>query len=186
MMQLMVGFIVTLSWSLIIPVVVKLQGLLWALSVIAFYKIVKHMGNFLLPLLNNIELKDAYRYIIIMDALYLICIPLYFVDTETFLIAEAINMVAYTVISNKFHVIYNRFVALRYIESVYNHIQNAERMIHSVASIIGYLIVISVEYISSNIEVAIYTFIVILLVNLTFQYYNYLTYWNEENLKVLQ
>ena len=185
-MQLLIEFVVSLGWALILPIVAKLQGLMWTLSAIAIYGIIKQLSNFLLPLLDNITLKEAYKLIIIMDILYLVCIPLYFVDPVIFLIAEATVIVIYSVIMNKFNTIYNRFVAHKYSESVYNHIQNAEKMTNSAASIIGYLVVVSVEFISSDIEVAMYTFMVILLISIAFELYNYLTYWTEEKLKILQ
>ena len=184
--QLMVMFVISLSWSLILPILTKLQGLLWATSIISAYLVLHRLSAFLLPYFKNTSLKQAYKNMIILDVLYLLSVPLYFIDPLLFLYTEAALMVIYGVMLSVFRISYDAFLMTRYDTSKFKDIQYSERIVMSVAGIIGNLLVIMLDVISSNIGVAIYTFMVILSVNVVFQLFNYRFHWNDFNLKETQ
>lgn len=182
-MQLMVIFVISLSWALILPILTKLQGLLWATSIISAYLILHRLSAFLLPYFKDTSIKQAYKNMIVLDVLYLVSVPIYFVDPLLFLYTEATLMVIYGVILSVFGISYDAFLMNKYNTSKFKDIQYSERIVMAIAGIIGYLIVIFLDVISPNMDVAIYTFMVILTANVIFQLFNYRYYWNDFNLK---
>ena len=179
----MVMFVISLSWALILPILTKLQGMLWATSIISMYLILNRFSAFLLPYFKNTSIKKSYRNMITLDILYLVSVPLYFVDPLLFLYTEATLMFVYGIILSIFGISYDAFLMTKYNTSTFKDIQYSERIVMAVAGILGYAVVILLDIFSNNIETIVYTFIVILSMNVLFQLFNYRYYWNEFNLK---
>ena len=180
-MQLLVIFVISFSWALIFPIVAKLQGLLWATSIISAYMIVHKLSTFIMPYFKNTSLKQSYKWLIILDILYLLFIPTYFIDPLLFLYSEAALMVVYGVVLSIFGISYDAYLMETYNTRIFKDVQYVERLFMAVAGIVGYSIVIFIDVISSSIEVSLYTFMCILAINVLFQLYNYKYFWN--NLK---
>ncbi len=53
-MQLLVIFVISLSWALILPIVTKLQGLLWATSIISAFMIIHKLAAFIMPYFKGV------------------------------------------------------------------------------------------------------------------------------------
>lgn len=182
-MQLLVIFVIVLSWALILPIVTKLQGLLWATSIISAYLILHKLSSFLLPYFKNASLKASYRGMIALDVLYLLGVPTYFIDPLLFLYVEAFLMVVYGIILSVFGINYDAYLMKKYDEKIFKDVQYVERLVMAIGGIIGYLIVMFIDVLTSNMGTAIYVFMVILSINVLFQLYNYNYFWNNFKLK---
>ena len=66
-MQLYMVATVSLSWSLMVPIIIKLQGVLWTASIISGYLIIQKLSVFIYPYFKNWLLKQSYKYLIILD-----------------------------------------------------------------------------------------------------------------------
>jgi hypothetical protein len=178
-MQLVVIFVISLSWALILPIVTKLQGLLWATSIISGYLILHQLSVFLMPMMRNVSLKQSYKWMIWLDFIYCISVLLFFYDELIFLYTEATLMVAYGIVISVFGINYDAFLMEKYSTESFKDIQYVERMVMAVAGIVGYLIVIFVDVLSEDVGTSIKVFLVILMVNLGIQLYNYKYFWND-------
>ena len=83
--QLFVLFIITLSWSLVLPIVTKLQGLMWTTSMISIYLILQKLSVFVMPYFKNSSLKISYSILIALDFAYMLSMFIYFVNVELFI-----------------------------------------------------------------------------------------------------
>ncbi len=182
-MQLLVIFVISLSWALILPIVTKLQGLLWATSIISAFMIIHKLAAFIMPYFKGVSLRVSYRNLIILDFLYLASVPLYFYDPLVFLYTESALMVIYGIIMSIFGINYDAYLMERYQTKTFKDVQYLERMTMAVSGIIGYLIVIAIDILSKDMGTSIKVFIVLLTINLVFQVYNYKYYWNKFDLK---
>jgi hypothetical protein len=178
-MQLYVIFVISLSWSLILPVITKLQGLLWTTSIISIFLILTKLSAFVAPYFKKSNLLKTYRNLIILDFLYLFSLWTYFVDPLLFLYVEGTLMLVYTVIMSVFGIKYDAYIMNTYNNDIFEDVQYAERISMAIASIIGYLIVILIDLITKDLNTTIFTFVVILIINLAFQVYNYIYYWKK-------
>jgi hypothetical protein len=176
-MQLLVIFVISLSWALILPIITKLQGLLWATSIISAYLIIHKLSVFITPYFKHLSIRQSYGALIVLDGLYLVSVLLYFYDPLIFLYTEASLMVVYGIVMTVFGISYDAFLMEKYNSNTFKDVQYLERMSMAVAGIIGYSVVIFIDIISQDIGIAIKTFFVILSINLGFQLYNYIYFW---------
>jgi len=181
-MQLLVIFVISLSWALMVPVITKLQGLLWATSIISGFLILSRLTAFIAPMLKDTHLRIAYRNMIVLDLLYLLGIYTYFIDPLLFLYVEGALMLAYTVIMSVFSIRYDAFLMKRYNTDIFEDVQYAERISMAIAAIIGYSIVLFLDIFTKDLAIVIVVFSVILSINLFFQLYNYIYYWKKFNI----
>ncbi len=85
-MQLLVIFVISLSWALILPIITKLQGTLWATSIISAFLILHKLSTFAMPWFKNFTVKETYKLLVILDGLYLVSIPIYFLSPLAFFV----------------------------------------------------------------------------------------------------
>ena len=175
--QLFVLFIVTLSWSLVIPIVTKLQGLLWTTSMISVYLILHKLSVFIMPYFKKISLKTSYKTLIVLDIVYMLSMFIYFIDIDMFIYTEAILVVVYGLCVSVFGINYSMYVMKKYDEHIFKDTQYLEQIAMAIAGIIGYLIVIVVGEIIQDMGANIKIFMVFILLNLFIQLYNYKKYW---------
>lgn len=178
-MQLLMLGIISLSWALIMPIITKLQGMLWATSIISGYLILHNLSVFLMPLFKKLSLKESYRWFIVLDILYLTFIPIYFWSPLAFLYTEGFLMVVYGLIMGVFTINYDAFVMTKYETKTFKDIQYAERMFMAVAGLMGLAIVAMIDILTSDIGTSMKVFMGILTINLGFQFYNYKTFWSK-------
>jgi hypothetical protein len=178
-MQLFMLFIVTLSWSLVIPIVTKLQGLLWTTSMISLYLILQKVSVFIMPYFKNINLITSYKTLILMDIIYTLSILTYFADKDLFVYIEAVVIIIYGLCTSVFGINYSMYVMKRYNEHIFKDTQYLEQMIMATAGILGYLIVIAVGELTQSMDMNIKTFLFFIVVSLLIQFYNYQTYWKK-------
>lgn len=178
-MQLYAITIVSLSWSLMVPIIIKLQGVLWTASIISGYLIIQKLSVFIYPYFKNWLLKQSYKYLIILDVFYMLSLPLYFYDPLIFIYVEAGLVVIYGLIMNVFGINYDAFLMNKYSTNIFKDIQYVERIYMASAGIVGYLIVIVIELFTEKLDTIILIFFVMLGFNLVIQIYNYKKYWVE-------
>ena len=175
--QLFVLFIVTLSWSLVIPLVTKLQGMLWTTSMISIYLILHKLSVFIMPYFKKISLKTSYKTLIILDVVYMLSMFVYFIDIELFVYIEAIIVVIYGLCVSVFGINYSMYVMKKYDEHIFKDTQYLEQIAMAIAGILGYLIVIIVGELIQDMGVNIKIFMMFIIVNLLIQLFNYKKYW---------
>lgn len=175
--QLFVLFIVTLSWSLVLPIVTKLQGLMWTTSMISAYLILHKLSVFIMPYFKKVSLKSSYMSLIILDIVYLLSMVIYFIDVEYFIYTEAILVVVYGLAVNIFGINYRLYIMDRYKANIFKDTQYSEQIAMAVAGIIGYAIVILVGEVTQDMGMSIKVFMVFILFNLAIQVHNYKNYW---------
>ena len=175
--QLLVIFINSLGWALMLPIITKLQGLLWTTSIISSYLILHKISAFLIPLFKDIALKELYKRLIILDCLYLFSIPIYFYSPLVFLYTEATLMIIYGIILSVFGINYDAYLMDTYQTNIFKDMQYIERMSMAIAGIAGYCIVILVDILSSDLDISLIVFICLLSISILFQLYNYKYYW---------
>jgi len=181
-MQLVVIFVISLSWALIMPVITKLQGLLWATSIISGFLIFQRLTAFIAPMFKDAHLRVAYRNLIFLDFLYLISLYTYFIDPLLFLYTEGALMLVYTVIMSVFAIRYDAFLMNKYNTQIFEDVQYVERISMATAAIIGYSVVFLLDIFTHDLSIVIWVFTVILSINLCFQLYNYICYWKKFNI----
>jgi hypothetical protein len=176
-MQLAIILIINLGWALIIPLVYKMQGLMWTTSMISGYLILSRATGLVSPYFRNIELKQSYLNLIILDFFYMISINLYYFSGELFLQVEAFLGIIYSVFLTVFHINYNAYVMDKYETEIYKDMKYCETAAASIAGILGYSIVILLEN-SFGSRNSIFIFEVILILAFWLQIYNYKKYYS--------
>ena len=176
-MQLYMVATVSLSWSLMVPIIIKLQGVLWTASIISGYLIIQKLSVFIYPYFKNWLLKQSYKYLIILDVFYMLSLPIYFYDPLIFIYVETGLVVIYGLIMNVFGINYDAFLMNKYSTNIFKDIQYVERIYMACAGIVGYLLVIVIELFTEKLDTIILIFFVMLGFNLVIQIYNYKNYW---------
>lgn len=175
--QLFVLFVVTLSWSLVLPIVTKLQGLFWTTSMISVYLILHKLSVFIMPLFKNISLKKSYEILIILDVIYMLSMGVYFYDIKLFIYTEAILMVVYGLSLSIFSINYKLYIMKSYNTNTFKDTQYAEQIIIAIAGIVGYTVVIFIEGMTHDMNLNIKIFMIFIFFNLLVQFNNYKKYW---------
>ena len=181
-MQFIVIFVISLSWALILPLITKLQGMLWTTSIISAFLIIQRLTSFVSPFFKNANLVISYRNLIILDLLYFISLYSFFISPLYFIYIEGTLMLVYTVIMSVFSIKYDAFLMKRYNTETFENVQYIERMIMSAAAICGYFVVIVLDIFSEDMTATIITFYYILGINLLFQFYNYFFFWKKSKI----
>jgi len=174
---LFVLFIVTLSWSLVLPIVTKLQGVLWTTSMISAYLILHKLSVFIMPYFKEVSLKSSYKTLIILDIVYMLFMFIYFININVFIYVEAILVIIYGLSVSIFGINYSMYVMKKYDSTVFKDTQYVEQIAMACAGIIGYLIVIVVGEVTKDMGMSIKFFMVFILFNLLIQFYNYNKHW---------
>ena len=89
-------------------------------------------------------------------------------------------MVVYGLIMGVFTINYDAFIMTKYETDTFKDIQYVERMVMAISGLMGLAIVALIDILTSDIGTSMKVFMFILTVNLSFQFYNYKTYWSDE------
>jgi hypothetical protein len=176
-MQLAIILIINLGWALIIPIVYKMQGMLWTTSMISGYLILSRATGLVSPYFRNVELKQSYLNLIILDFFYMLSINIYYFSGELFLHVEAFLGIVYSIFLTVFHINYNAYVMDKYETEIYKDMKYCETAAASIAGILGYSIVILLEN-SFGSRNSIFIFEIILILAFWLQIYNYKKYYS--------
>jgi len=179
-MQFKVTFLLTFSYSLLIPLITKLQGLEWSIVIISSFFIFRQLSNFALPIFKKVRTKTLYGFLIIFDVVYLMTMFIFFFNPIVFLYVESIILIVYGVIVNAFFISYEPFLLKNY-EKDYKNIQYTNKIIVSIANILGFVIVIIINKMFDNLNYNVILFIIMTTITITFQIYNIKIHWKNIN-----
>ena len=79
-MQMLSIGVASFSWALIIPIITKLQGTLWATYMISGYLIFSRSSAFISPLFRKIKLKTSFQVIVGLTGVYFLILFVYFLN----------------------------------------------------------------------------------------------------------
>lgn len=181
-MQIFVIFIVALGWSLILPIITKLQGLLWAASFISLFMIIGQLRSFICPFFKHWPLKKSYALLVINGGVYFLSLPIYFYDVNVFLVVEAIIVAIHGIIVSIFTINYDAFIIKRYDTEIFKDIQYLESIAFSLGNVLGFSIVALIDVITKDLNIVISICMMILCINLIIKTYNYKVFWKDVDL----
>ena len=135
--QLFTGFVASLTWSLSIPIVHKLQGLYWSTAYISLYLIFVRVSGLILPLFKGSKLKNLYLITIILNMIYAASLFLYFIDIHLFLWVEVILGIMYSVVGPLMGIGWDIYVVRKYDDKVFEDFRYWEGIKDSLGGILG-------------------------------------------------
>jgi len=135
--QLFTGFVASLTWSLSIPIVHKLQGLYWSTAYISLYLIFVRVSGLILPFFKGSKLKNLYLITIILNMIYAASLFLYFVDIHLFLWVEVILGIMYSVVGPLMGIGWDIYVVRKYDDKVFEDFRYWEGIKDSLGGILG-------------------------------------------------
>lgn len=171
--QLHIKLLIVYIWSVIVPIMMKLQGVYWTTSIIAIYLIMQQCSKLLVPYFRWLSLKKVYFWLICLDFIYAATSWTYFVNPELFLFCEAILACLFPILIEIFGINYNLYVVKKYSKSEYETIQYLNSMVFSVGGIAGYLTSMVAELIWNKQEYSMKMFCCMFIIILVFQVLNY-------------
>lgn len=176
-MQLIIILTISMGWALIVPIVYKMQGMLWTTSMISGYLILSRATGLISPYFRNVGLKQSYLNLIVLNFFYMLSVNIYYFSGQLFLQVEALLGIIYAIFLPVFHINYNAYVMDKYKTEIYKDMQYCEAAAGSMAGILGYSIVILLDtrFGSGN---SIFIFEIILFFALWLQVYNYKKYYS--------
>ncbi len=176
-MQILIIACISFNWSLIIPLITKLQGLLWATSMISVYLILQKAMAFIYPYFQSLKINKAYALLIILDIIYTGSLSIFFINIEIFLYVEGILMLLYGIMINVFGINYDTYLMKSYDSETFKSLQYIERMAMALAGIMGFFVVILIDLITHDMNQIVITFIVISAIVVIIQIVNYKRFW---------
>lgn len=170
--QLAMGLIISLTWSLIIPLIHKLQGLYWTTTYISIYLILMRSSGLFVPYLKGIGIKKSYSYLMILNVLYVIGTYLYFIDKDLFLWIEVALTILFSITSQVFAISWDLFIISNYGKETFEDYKYSISVRDSIGGIGGYSIA-GLVYIALDQDKAMMLFIMATIVALILQFINY-------------
>lgn len=171
--QLYIRLILTYIWSLIIPIMFKLQGFYWTTSFIAVYLIIQQLAKLSVPFFKWMTLKQVYKTLIILDFIYFFSSLTYFYDKHLFLYIEASLAMIFPILIEIFHINYNVYVVNNYSKDVYETISYIGSMMLSLGGILGYVTVIITDLLWSKEDYSMILFCILFILVLIIQVLNF-------------
>lgn len=135
--QLIIGLITSLTWSLCIPIMHKLQGLYWSTTYISVYLACDKMSGLFIPLFRGGSLKLYFVLCAALSAVYALSIMLYFIDVQAFLILEVILGMAFGVLGPLWRISYDMYVVKNYSKEVYEDFLYLDGFRSSLGGVLG-------------------------------------------------
>ena len=135
--QLFTGFVASLTWSLSVPIVHKLQGLYWSTAYISLYLIFVRVSGLILPLFKGARLKILYLVTIILNMFYAASLFLYFIDIDLFLWVEVILGISYSIVGPLMGIGWDLYVVRKYDTGVFEDFRYWEGIRDSLGGIMG-------------------------------------------------
>lgn len=172
--QLFSGFVASLTWSLSVPIVHKLQGLYWSTAYISLYLIFIRVSGLILPFFKGSKLKNLYLITIILNMIYAASLFLYFVDIHLFLWAEVILGVMYSVVGPLMGIGWDIYVVRKYNDEVFEDFRYWEGIKDSLGGILGSGLVALITSLT-NLDQTVKVFMFAMAFMLIIQHYN----WNK-------
>jgi hypothetical protein len=165
------------SWSLVTPLIYKLQGLYWTTILISVVCILNRISSIFTPLFKEMKLGDLYKLIICLDFIYLASINLYFYNTELFLYIECGLGIIYSILLSAFYINYKAYIAEKYSINTLKEYEYTYTVYTGIFCTLGYLFVILIEYLLPHLIIVIFD--IMLFMVIIFQLYNHKKYYSK-------
>jgi hypothetical protein len=174
--QIIFRFTILYIWTLITPIIYKLQGLYWTTYMISFYLICTRSAGLFVPYFKKIKLKNIYKSLLILDFFYIIVTLLYFVSPSYFLILEVFLTIMFIIMGEAFHIKYNIYIVEKYGKSIFEDVSFIGSFVVSLSGMLGYGTVMFFTYfLNENYSVKL--FISFLCIGLVVQIFNYIKHY---------
>jgi len=170
--QLLIGLFIQCVWALVVPLIYKLQGLLWSTTYISIYLILLRTSGLIVPYFKGLKLKKVYKSIIILNLIYALSATLYFYNQFYFLWAEVLLSVLFGINSQLLSIAWDVYVVDRYKKEVFENYKYCAAFRDSVGGIGGYSLV-AIIYAFLNETQSMKLFIFMMVFALFAQTYNY-------------
>ena len=175
--QLMIRLVITYIWSVIAPIIMKLQGLHWSTTLIAIYLIFSRSSGIFVPLFRWLSLKRAYKSLIVLDCIYVFMTLTYFIDVNIFLYGEALLAVLFPILVEIFYINYTVHLIEKYGKEKYENMSYLGSTTIAVGSSLGFFTVVLSDTLLANESHSILLFCTLFLFVLILQVYNYKTHY---------
>lgn len=170
--QLIIGFLIQCNWSLVSPIIFKLQGILWTTSFISAYMIMMRLGGIVAPYFKGTSLKKAYRTIVFLNIIYLLAVPFFFYSQLLFLWIETFLSIFFCINSLVIGIAWDLYTVNTYSKETFENYRYACTFRDGLGGIGGNLIVIAI-YSVLNENQSMILFGILMIAAICLQIYNY-------------
>ena len=176
--QLLLRLILFFVWTLISPIIHKLQGMLWTTSLISFYLICTRSAGLFVPYFKGLGLKKIYVGFLVLDTLYIFATSMYFWSPFYFLWAEVALSVLFLICAELFSITFNLHIVEKYGKDVFENVSYCSSLIFSIAGISGFATVMITSMLFSEAQ-CVLIFLFLLSVCLVLQTFNYFKHYKD-------
>ena len=180
--QLMIGLFIQCTWALVSPIVHKLQGMLWTTTYISVYLIMMRMSGLIVPYFKGTHIKTSYRSIIFLNVLYVLAVPLFFYNQLFFLWSESFLSIFFCINSVVLGIGWDLYVVEKYDKDTFENFKYCATFRDGLGGIGGNLIVIGIFSILDQFQ-SMKLFVILMVVVLLLQVYNYQTHYASMEVK---
>ena len=135
--QLFTGFVSSLTWTLSVPIVYKLQGVNWTAAYISVYLLLMNMSGLVIPLFKGSHIKNVYLTVIVLNIFYAASLFIYFYDVNLFLWVEVLLSVVYSIACPLLGIGWDVYVVKEYSNEMFEDFRYWEGIKDSSGGIIG-------------------------------------------------
>ena len=179
--QLCIGFVISLAWSLCVPILHKLQGVYWSTAFISVYLALDRVSGMLVPLFRGeraSSLRVLFQLGMALDLLYVFGLLLYFYDVQVFLLVEIGLGMCFGVLNPLWKICYDMHVVTHYKAEVYEDFLYLESFRSSFGGVVGCVLAAIVSYVMET-DSAIICFMIAMIVTLCLQQLNWVMFYRE-------
>lgn len=174
--QLIIGFFVSCIWTLIAPIIYKLQGTLWTTTYISIYLIMMRTGGLIVPYFKGAHIKTVYKNMVLLNLLYSVSIYFYFYNKNIFLFVESILSILFVINSILLSITWDVHVVKKYPIDIYENYKYIATFKDSLGGITGYSLVIIMSFFFNESQ-SVKTFSFMMIFVLILGIYNYNTHY---------
>ena len=180
--QLMIGLFIQCTWALVSPIVHKLQGMLWTTTYISVYLIMMRMSGLIVPYFKGTHIKTSYKSIIFLNVLYVLAVPLFFYNQLFFLWSESFLSIFFCINSVVLGIGWDLYVVEKYDKDTFENFKYCATFRDGLGGIGENLIVIGIFSILDQFQ-SMKLFVILMVVVLLLQVYNYQTHYASMEVK---
>ena len=176
--QLLIRMIIFYVWTLIVPIIYKLQGMLWSTSLISLYLICTRSAGLFVPYFKGTSLKTVYLGFLILDTLYILATCMYFYNPVYFLWTEVFLTIFFLICSEVFAITFDLYIVTKFGKDVFEDMSYCSSLIFSISGIFGFTTVMATSLFITEGQ-SIKLFIILLIMCLILQTLNYFKHYKD-------
>ena len=170
--QTWISLLNTLSWTLSVPIVHKLQGIHWSTAYISFSLLLYMSAGMFVHMFKGVKLKALYKVMMILNMLYFFSLFIYFYDVDLFLYIEVMLGLCHALYGPLLRISYELHVINKYEDKTFEMFKYIEQFSGSLGGVLGYGLVGSVSMFL-DMPGTIKVFMFMMLIMLISQQYNW-------------